>query len=330
MSEDYYQTLGINRDASKTDIERAYRSMARKYHPDMNPDDKTAKSKFQEVQRAFDVLSNQEKRELYDRYGSAFESMGSGGPGGPGGPSGGPGGSYTWTTTGGPDFEGVDFSQFFGEHSGGASPFADIFGAGGGTGSARSSRSSRRSRPVRGADIEHELKVPFALSVTGGEAALSVQRADGRLETITVKIPAGIEDGRKIRLRGQGETSPTGQGENGDILITIRVSPHPSYTRRGNNLECRVPVTVAEAALGAKIELPTPQGIITLTVPPGSSSGTRLRIKGYGVRPTNGPHGDLLAEVQIMLPDPIDADAQALIRQLGEKYTGDPRRHLKW
>ena len=327
MAEDYYKTLGIARDASKTDIEKAYRGLARKFHPDMNPDDASAKTKFQEVQKAFDVLSNPEKRELYDRYGSSFEQAGGGGgPGGPG--SGGPGGAnYTWTG-GGPGFEGFDFSQFFGERYGaGESPFGDVFGGGGGK---SRSRSRSRSRAVRGADIIHELKIPFALSVTGGQAALSVQRADGRLETITVKIPAGIEDGKKIRLRGQGESSPTGDAESGDILITIRVGPHPSYKRHGNNLEVHVPVTVAEAALGAKIDLPTPHGIIKLTVPPGSSSGRRLRIKGYGVRSTSGTQGDLLADVQIVLPENIDGETRELIEKLAARTQDDPRRHLQW
>lgn len=327
MSEDYYKVLGVNRDASKTDIEKAYRGLARKYHPDMNPDDASAKKKFQEVQKAFDVLSNPEKRELFDRYGSSFESMGAGGPGGPGGPTGPGGASYTWTGSGGPGFEGFDFSQFFGErYGGGGSPFGDALGGGPGKGR---SRSRSRSRSVRGADIVHELKIPFTTAVVGGQAQLGVQRADGRLETITVKIPLGIEDGKKIRLRGQGETSPTGDSESGDILITVRVNPHPSYTRRGNNLEVRVPVTVAEAALGAKIDLPTPNGIIKLTVPSGSSSGTRLRVKGFGVHSAHG-QGDLLADVQIMLPEKIDGEIRSLIEKLAAQQTEDPRRHLQW
>jgi len=326
MSEDYYKVLGVSRDASKADIEKAYRGLARKYHPDMNPDDASAKTKFQEVQKAFDVLSNPEKRELFDRYGSSFESMGGGGPGGGAGPG---GATYTWTGAGGPGFEGFDFSQFFGERyggSGGGNPFGDVFG---GTAERGRSRSRSRSRNVRGSDILHELKVPFQTAIVGGQAQLSVKRADGRVETITVKIPPGIEDGKKIRLRGQGESSPTGDGESGDILITVRVSPHPSYTRRGNNLEARVPVTVAEAALGAKIDLPTPYGTIKLSVPPGSSSGTRLRVKGFGIRGGEG-QGDLLADVQIVLPEKIEGETRELMEKLAALNTEDPRRHLQW
>jgi len=326
MSEDYYKVLGVSRDASKADIEKAYRGLARKYHPDMNPDDATAKKKFQDVQKAFDVLSNPEKRELFDRYGSSFESMGAGGPGGAAGPG---GATYTWT---GPGFEGFDFSQFLGERygGGGENPFGNMFSGGGaGAGTRGRSRSRSRERHVRGSDILHELKVPFTTAVVGGQAQLSVKRADGRIETISVKIPPGIEDGKKIRLRGQGESSPTGDGESGDILITVRVSPHPSYTRCGNNLEVRVPVTVAEAALGAKIDLPTPHGTIKLSVPPGSSSGTRLRVKGFGIRNAEG-QGDLLADVQIVLPEKIEGETRDLIVKLAAQKTEDPRRNLQW
>jgi DnaJ-class molecular chaperone len=316
MEEDYYKILSVGRDASAADIQKAYRKLARKYHPDVNPDDATAKRKFQEIQRAYDVLNDAEKREMYDRYGSSFESMGAGGPGG-----------GTWrshSASPGGQTE-VDFSQFFGGGAQGGveGSFGDIFRQFGGGGTRRT-----RQRPHKGADLKHQLDIPFHTSVTGGEARVNVKRPDGKVESIAVKIPAGIEDGKTIRLRGQGEASPNG-GPAGDILITVKAAPHPHFRRRGNNLEVDVPVTLAEAGLGGKIDVPTPKGVITLTIPPGTSSGKRLRVKGHGVQSKEHP-GDLYAEIQIVLPSEIDAESQKLIRQFDAKQELKPRSDLHW
>lgn len=321
MAEDYYQILGVKRDASAADIQKAYRALARKYHPDLHPDDKTATKKFQEVQKAFDVLNDPSKRELYDRYGSSFESMAAGG----GGPRGGPAGGFQ-PGPGGADF---DFGQFFGERYAGdpSGTFSDIFGqfrrAGGGRGP--------RPAPRRGADVAAEIEIPLPTAVLGGEVQLTVARADGHVETINVKIPVGIEDGKKIRLRGQGEA---GDGEPGDLLIKVHVLPHPFFQRRGDNLDVKVPVTLAEAALGAKVDVPTPKGTISLRVPPGTSSGTKLRVKGHGVTAKGRPAGDLFADIQIVIPKPLDQESQDLIRQLDERWSkagpADPRADLHW
>ena len=324
MAEDYYQTLGVARDASAADIQKAYRKLARKYHPDMNPDDKTAKGKFQEVQKAFDVLNDPSKRELYDRYGSSFESMGSGSGPRPGG-----GGRTTWG--GGPagGAEDIDFGQFFGERFGGGDSggFGDIF--------SQFRRAGARQKPAaaaRGADLETELEVPFNTAVLGGEAQISLRRHDGPVETLAVKIPPGIDNGKKIRLRGQGEASPGGTA--GDIIIKIKVAPHPWFTREGKNLYVRVNVTIGEAALGAKIDLPTPKGTISLRVPPGTSSGKKLRVKGLGVAPKNGEPGDLFAEIQIVLPTPLDERSSELIKELDTHVQStnpqNPRKDLRW
>lgn len=324
MGEDYYHTLEVSRSSSQEEIQKAYRKLARKYHPDLNPDDKTAKEKFQKVQAAFDVLNDPKKRELYDRYGSSFESMGAGGPGG---------GRTTWSSTGQPGgtAEDVDFSQFFGERFG-ADPsggFADIFrqfrraGAGG---------TARRPGPTagtRGADITHTLPVPFVTSILGGEAQVQVHRSSGKMETISVKIPAGIEDGKKIRLRGQGEPSPLG-GPPGDILITIKVQPHACFERRGKNLHVVVPVSLAEAVLGAKVDVPTPKGTVSLRVPPETSSGTKLRIKGLGVAPAKGEPGNLFAEIQVVLPKGLDEKSRDAVRDLDKSHPVQPRTNLRW
>lgn len=312
MAQDYYQTLGVSKTASQAEIQKAYRKLARKYHPDMNPDDRTAKDKFKAIQEAYDVLNDPQKREMYDRYGSAFESVGGGaGP--------------RWGGRGGPEgFQDIDFSQVFGQDGGGGG-FEEILRqfAGG-------ARTGRRPSPrARGADLEHELHVPFNTAVNGGQAQLAVRRADGKIETISVKIPAGIEDGRKIRLRGQGEPSPSG-GSPGDLLITVRVAEHPHFRRHGDDLELSVPVTLAEAALGAKIDIPTPQGEISLKIPAGTSSGKRLRLKGLGVPREKGDHGDLYAEIQIVIPDSLDEASLELVRQFDQRQPLQPRTNLQW
>ena len=309
MSDDYYAVLGVSRGASTAEIEKAYRELARKYHPDMNPDDSSAETKFQEVQRAYEVLKDPEKREMFDRYGSSFDAAG-GGPGsgnpftGAGYPGGG-GFQYEGTGPGGATF---DFSEIFG--AGGGGGFEDVIRNMGGR--------RQRPQPQRGRDIEHRLTIPFTTAVVGGEAQLQIQRANGKTERIEVKIPEGIEDGKKIRLRGQGEASADGASPSGDLFIQVAVSGHPCFTRKGNNLEVRVPLTPSEAALGTKVEIPAPRGAITLTIPPGTSSGARLRVKGHGVAKQDSNAGDLLAEIQISFGGSLGDATKALYEQLAE------------
>jgi curved DNA-binding protein len=320
MANDYYSTLGVSRTASAEEIQKAYRKLARKYHPDMNPDDATAKKKFQEVQSAFEVLSDPDKRKRYDQFGSDFESVGAGrGPG-----------TWRYTTSSGPQtypFDVNDLNDLFGgggagvEGSGG---FADLFKQ-----FSRRRGSRRAQHAARGNDLKHELTIPLATAVLGGEAALTVQRHDGDIESIRVKIPAGIEDGKKIRLRGQGVPG-TGDAPAGDILLTIHVSPHPYFRRAGNRLDVRVPVTLAEAATGAKVDVPTPHGTVTITVPPNTSSGKKLRIKGQGVKPANQPAGDLFAEIQIVLPDNLTPAERQQLAEISNRYPQHPRSELRW
>ena len=317
MAKDHYAALGVTRSASQEEIQKAYRTMARKYHPDMNPDDATAKTKFQEVQAAYEVLSDPEKRKRYDQFGDDFDSVGAGGS-----PRG-----WRYTTSSGPQTYPFDFEDLFGaggqDVEGGGS-FADLFKQFG-----RGRGGRREARASRGTDLRHELTVPFATAVLGGEAALSIRRQDGNIETIRVKIPAGVDDGKKIRLRGQGEPGIAG-APAGDILLTIHVSPHPYFRRSGNRLEVRVPVTLEEAALGAKVDVPTPHGTIALTVPPSTSSGRRFRIKGHGVRPANQTAGDLFAEVQIVLPDSLTDDERQELARISNRYPQSPRAELRW
>ncbi|MGE3407012.1 MAG: DnaJ C-terminal domain-containing protein [Pirellulales bacterium] len=320
MAEDYYQTLGLARNASADDIQKAYREMARKYHPDVNPD-KNAKQKFQEVQRAFDVLGDAKKRAMYDRHGHAFDEAGPRGPQSGGRP-------------GGAGFEDFDFSQFFG----GQQPVGGQYGGDpmGGLGDIFSQfrqgqpRGGRRkaARPPT-TDLRHELQISFETAVLGGSQEISLQRPSGEVDTIAVKIPAGIEDGKELRVRGQGEEIEPG-GPRGNLLLAIRVGDHRWFTRRGLNLYVRVPVTLGEAAGGGTVDVPTPYGTVGLRVPACTSGGAKLRIKGHGIRPAKGEPGDLFAEIQVMLPKPLDPAEIEALKKIDEKHPAEPRQELKW
>src|SRR6187397_1005073 len=272
MADDYYEVLGVGRQASHDEIQKAYRSLARKYHPDLNPDDKKAAEKFKKVQQAYVVLGDKEKRQKYDQFGSAFEQMGGGAwpPHGAGGA--------------GPQFQDIDFSQMFGG-GGGQMPggFEDILRQFTGGGATAGGRRKRGRTPMRGADVEAEIEIPFNVAIEGGSWEVSFRRGNQKVETISIKIPAGISDGKQMRLRGKGEPGPA-DGPEGDLLLTVRVAPHPHFSRRGNDLEVKVPVSIAEAALGAKVDLPTPRGTISLAIPAGTSSGKRLRVRAMGVK----------------------------------------------
>jgi curved DNA-binding protein len=320
MAEDYYKILGVKRDASQAEIQKAYRDLARKYHPDLNPDDKTAKEKFQKVQAAFEVLNDSSKREMYDRYGSSFESFAQGGP-----RTQGRGGRQQTA----PGFEDVDFSEFFGERyaTDPSNLFGDIFGQFRRAGGTKPPR-RKKGTPAASGDLQLAIEVPFQTAILGGSVDLTVPRASGHVDTISVKIPAGIEDGAKVRLRGQGES--TAAEPPGDLLLTVRAAPHPFFHRRGNNLEVKLPVTLAEAVLGAKVDVPTPRGTISLRIPPRTSSGTKLRIKGHGVRKSKTEAGDLFAEVQIVLPAQFDDASLEAIKRLGALDARNPRAELKW
>jgi DnaJ-class molecular chaperone len=320
MADDYYKALDVSRTASPEEIQKAYRKLARKYHPDMNPDDAAAKKKFQQVQKAYDVLNDPEKRKLYDQFGPSFENIAAGGAPGAGG--GGGAGPFPF-----------DVEQIFGGR-GGAGPagggfqfegdLGDIFqhftGAGRG-------RGRRHAPPTRGSDLSAEVTIPFNTAVLGGFREISIERG-GKYETIQIKIPAGVDSGKKIRLRGRGE--PGAGGESGDLLVTINVAPHPHFKRHGHNLELRLPVTIGEAALGSTVDVPTPGGTVSLKIPPNSSSGRRLRVKGQGVRLASGEAGDLYVELQIKLPESLDQAAREAVAVIEQEYRGRMRDGLAW
>ncbi len=314
MAEDYYKVLGIGRTATEAEIQKAYRELARKYHPDLNPKDAKAKEKFQQVQQAYEVLNDPKKRKLYDQYGSDFEAAAAGGPrrGGTGGWQPGPGYGQ-----GEAEF---DFSQIFGGAGGGdQGGFGDFFRQ-------FSSGGRTATRTMKGRSLKQEIQISFQTAVTGGETQLAVRRGP-KVETITVKIPPGIADGKTMRLRGQGEPSPN-NGAAGDILLTIRVRPHEAFRRKGDHdLEVTVPIGLAEAVNGASIDVPTPYGTIALKVPPMTSSGKKLRVKGHGVKRPDGEKGDLYAELQISLPPHLDDKVK---EELASSSGYNPRTNLRW
>jgi DnaJ-class molecular chaperone len=310
MPRDYYETLGVKRDASEDEIKKAYRKLARQHHPDRNPGDKQAETRFKEVQDAYDVLSDKTKRAQYDRFGFA-------GPAG-GFPGGGPGGAtFNWGG-GGPEgfqFEGLDpqqaaeiFGQLFGNRGGGGmGDTGELFGRRpGGTG--------RRRRPTPAADVEAEVSIPFLTAALGGSVDVSVNGS-----TLGIKIPAGVEDGKVLRLAGQ---APGG----GNLLLKLRVEKHPYFEREGNNIILQVPLSLAEAVLGTKVDVPTLDGTkLTVKVPPGASSGTRLRLRGKGVK-----GGDQFIEVKVVVPAAKDQRSRELIEEFARLNPQSPREHTGW
>jgi DnaJ-class molecular chaperone len=313
MADDYYKKLGVSRTASAEEISKAYRKLARKYHPDLNPDDKNAKKQFQEIQAAYDCLNDPEKRKLYDQFGPSYENVQAGRAAG-GSPFG-AGGSAGF------DFNdvfggqgGVDLGDLFRQFTGGPPP---------GGRSARSGRSS--SAGPRSSDVEAEITVPLSTAVLGGEAEINIDRG-GVPEALRVKIPAGVNEGKKIRLRGQGQSSG---GRAGDLLLTVHVAPHPHFKLNGNDLELKLPITLSEAVLGGKVDVPTPGGIVSLKIPANSQSGKRLRVKGQGVRAVGKP-GDLYIELQVRLPDFLTETQTELIKSLESGYKSDLRGDIRW
>ena len=293
MALDLYQRLGLKRGASEAEIKKAYRSLAKQLHPDRNADNPKAAERFAEVTRAYDLLSDKDKRAQYDRgeideEGNPKMPFGGGFGGRPGGagPGGGPGGFEGYSTNFG---DTADLSDLF-EGLFGASQ-ANRGRAGGGFGNFR----QRAQPPQKGADVAYRLKVPFIDAAT--LAPQRIKLGDGK--TIDLKLPKGVEDGSRIRLAGKGEP---GQGGTGDAIVTIAIASHSFYTREGNDIRLRLPVTLKEAVLGAKVKVPTPEGPVMMTIPKGSSSGRVLRLKGRGFTSRTGARGDELVTIEIQIP----------------------------
>jgi DnaJ-class molecular chaperone len=304
--EDLYQALGVARDASDEAIKKAYRKLARKLHPDVNPGDEAAEDRFKVVSEAYSVLSEPEKRKAYDEFGEISLEAGFDAEK-----------ARRAREQFGARFGGGGFPGFGGAGRGGPEAFEESFSFGDlddllGDVYARRGWSQGQGgrRPRRGVDVEASLELDLAESARGGEKRLAITRpaADGSLrsETVTVRIPAGVADGGRIRIPGKGGEGRQG-GPPGDLHARIRIRPHPVFRLEGRNLLLEVPVTVREASLGAKVEIPTLDGRASLTIPPGTDSGQRLRLKGKGLPdPTGGPAGDLYVTLQIRVPKAVD------------------------
>ena len=399
---DYYEILGVKKSASADEIRKAFRKLARKYHPDVNPGDKTAEEKFKAMSEANDVLSDPKKRKIYDQLGfysdnidpAAAEAYARGGPTGAGGFGGFPGGSARAETSGQGvpfDFGGFDFSDFVDQSrgqrsSGGGGGFRDIFSSMfGGRGGA-----AAQEGPEPGSDLEYQVNVPFWTAIRGGVMRLNITRQDacanchghgtiqaagvcpqckgkgtieqtgGRMkfnvpcprcqgtgknvstcpachgegvvsgtEPLEVRIKAGTRDGQRIRLPGKGNAGVHG-GPAGDLYVIIRIENHSVFRRDGDDIQITVPVTATEAALGAKIEVPTIDGRALLKVPPGTQSGQKLRLREKGVPSATkeGVRGDEIVEVKITVPMPRDEKTKELLRELAKLNPEDPREEL--
>jgi molecular chaperone DnaJ len=376
--EDFYKILGVKRDAKPEEIKKAYRRLARKYHPDVNPGDKSAEERFKQMSEAFDVLSDPKKRTVYDRFGEYSDNLANAAARGAG-PS-----TYTRGTPF--DFSGFDFGGATTADSGGSSSFRDIFAdlfSGG-----KAEREPPRPQPQRGAEIEMPLSLSFEEAITGlttnitvnrseqcsrchgaGDTGGSVsqcptckgtgqvQKAGGRLrftqecpdcagtgkrrppcslckgkgvlprtETVKVRIPAGVDTGSRVRIPGKGQGGRLG-APPGDLFIITNVGRHQYFTRKGDNIYVTVPITVPEAALGAKIEVPTVTGKAQLRIPPGTQSGQKFRLRRRGAPSLRDPnvHGDQFVEAQVVLPKVISEETKELLRKFGQMNTENPR-----
>ncbi|HXL23463.1 MAG TPA: molecular chaperone DnaJ [Candidatus Dormibacteraeota bacterium] len=376
--QDFYELLGVARKATAKEIRTAFRKLARKYHPDLNPGDKSSEEKFKQLQEAYDVLSDTKKRAMYDQHGFYSDHLPQGGPAGRGGAGTADDGGVNF------DFGGFDFG---GENSSsGGSSFRDLFGQFF-SGGARGRHAEPESEP--GSDLEYQLEIDFWDAVRGAVKKLQITRLDtcetchgtgatgtpqtctvcggsgtiqqtagkmkfnvpctrcggtgktrtmcptchgeGRLrrtETIDVRIPAGVANGAKVRVPGKGNAG-TMSAPAGDLYLRIVVRPHEVFERRGDDLYTKVPVTVSEATLGAKIEVPTMDGRSLVRIPPGTNSGKTLRLREKGVpNARTGSRGDQYVEVQVVVPPPTDERVRNLMKELEAVAPGDPRKDL--
>jgi curved DNA-binding protein len=303
--QDLYATLGVSRTASEDEIRKAYRKLARKHHPDVNPNDRKAEERFKEISFAYEVLSDKDKRARYDEFGLQGVSAGFD-----------PGQAREYARWS----QGAQRSPFHETFSeGGEIDLEDLLG--GMFGGARRPRG-----PARGRDAEGEIEVDFLDAVRGGEVRVQVA---GR-GTLRIKVPPGADSGTKIRLAGQGDPGAQG-GAAGDLYLALRVRPHPYFTREGSDLQLELPVTVPELVQGASVEVPTPDGPVTMKIPPRSASGRVLRLRGKGAAKLGSTErGDLYVKLVAELPDPADPRLEAIAKELEPLYEGrDVRARLR-
>ena len=318
---DYYETLGVERSAGKDEIQKAYRKLARKYHPDVSKVE-DAETRFKEINEAYEVLKDPEKRKKYDQFGSAWKQARQSGSPPPG-------------------WEGIpfDFSQFSGQggrqgggfhfEGGPGSGFSDFFemlfgGAAGGAGAGFGGGRGRRPAARKGADQETTITLSLEEAARGGQREIALTDGSGQTKTLSVKIPPGVKPGGRIRLSGQGAAG-AGGGPAGDLYLKVELVPHPALRLQGTDLHTTVPIAPWEAALGGQATVPTLNGAETIKIPAGTSSGRKVRLRGKGFpRPKDGA-GDLYAEFRIVVPEEPSAEERTLYEQLKEVSDFEPR-----
>jgi DnaJ-class molecular chaperone len=299
MNKDYYNILGVSESASQDEVKKAYRKLAKQYHPDSHPNDKQAENRFKEISEAYHVLSDTERRKKYDEYRKFGGRV--------------PHGNFGGTKFG--DFGDFRFewgSQ--GENLGFGDLFSQFFGGG---------KSSRRSqtRTVKGQDIHANLTVPFEVAALGGKQPFSINYG-GNNKSFSVNIKPGIEDGEKIRLRGQG--APGYGGQAGDLILTVQINKHPQFKKEGLNILSKVKLNLAQALLGTKIQVHTVEGKkIQLKIQPGSQNGSRLRLKGMGIKMNDGRAGDHFVELEVILPDRLSSSQKKMIKEFAKESNMD-------
>jgi DnaJ-class molecular chaperone len=338
MTKDYYELLGVDKNATKEEIKRAFRKMARKYHPDVNPDESRSGEKFKEINEAYRVLSDDKKREMYDRFGVAdgdFSNYQQGTGGFPGGgqayrsPD---GTTYYYTTSGSPGGVNFNFEDIFGNHknsksgSGGFDFFNDlgdifdVFSRGGG-GSTRARASKSRHVPSEGDDLRYDMEIDFMDAFYGGERRIQYRDpVSGEIQNLKVKIPKGIKDDQKLRLKGKGMPGEFG-GSPGDLYISVHVKKHPIFERRDDDLYLVQEVPFTTAALGGKIQVPGIEKKLKVTIPPGTEDGSTLRLKNQGFYKINSDErGYLLVKIKVKIPKKLNKTQKELLEKL--KKTG--------
>jgi len=300
---DYYEVLGVKKNVSDADLKKAYRKLAMQYHPDRNPNDKAAEEKFKEINEAYAVLSDAEKRKQYDMFGAD---------------------GFRQRFSQEDIFRGTDFSSIFNEFNmGGGNLFEHLFGGqrrGGGFsgGNPFGGFGGQGYAPSKGQDVETTVTIPFHVAYHGGKQRLSLQMPGAGRQEIEIKIPAGIEEGKKLRVAGKG--SPAPGGASGDLYVVVNIAPHPIFERHGADLEAPITIGLTEALLGATITVPTmEEAQKSLKVPAGVSPGTKMRIKGFGF-PKMGKHekGDMYVKIQVKLPSSLTDEQRELIEKLRE------------
>jgi curved DNA-binding protein len=332
---DYYQTLGVSKSSSEKEIKQAFRKLARKFHPDVNPGDKSAEARFKEINEAYEVLGDADKRRKYDELGANWrlyeqaQQQGQPFPGGSPFGFGDAGQGGAWTINMGSGSSGYrtmspeEMQELFGNEDPFSDFFRTFFGGGGGAGTRETARGRGRSRTQKGQDIEHEVELTLEEAYHGATRRMSIKEG-GHARSVDVRIPVGVKEGSRVRAAGEGASGSNG-GAAGDLYLRVRVRPHAVFERRGDDLHTRVAVPVTTAVLGGEAQVPTIPGSVRLKIPEGTQNAQVFRLKGHGMPKIGKPddRGDLYATVDVQLPRTLSKDQRQHYEALA-KMEGRP------